>query len=381
MSHSSSIFASRMVLALIPILLAHRIDPASAADSNALAEPVALPTVVVTPTRLPTPESEVGSSITVITDEEIQRKQERTLPDALKDVPGLNVVQTGGPGGTTSVFIRGANSNQTKVFIDGIDATDPATGTFNFEHRFLSVEPLIGPVGKLDLAGIEARAVSGSGPRRTDRQNSPPPTRGHRDRDGRCRPPRYRFLERRRIRRDSRWRRGCASGLWRDRPRPECESAIRSDAACPPATRCRPRPLGVPAGTRRSKRLFGGNCSDSILFVSGGTESSQTLRWKEQDSNLGSLSEYYCSPEPCGVTRITDDTAWPLAQHVCRTAMRACGRAPSSLPPRYCRHLGLHAWRQRFTGSPSSLPFLRMPIFRAAARARFLTECGQVRPG
>ena len=46
------------------------------------------------------------------------------LPDALQDVPGLNVVQTGGPGGTTSVFIRGANSNQTKVFIDGIDATD-----------------------------------------------------------------------------------------------------------------------------------------------------------------------------------------------------------------------------------------------------------------
>jgi vitamin B12 transporter len=86
------------------------------------------------PHRLPTPESEVGSSITVIPSEEIERKQERLLPDALQYVPGLNVVQTGGPGGTTSVFIRGANANQTKVFIDGIDATDPATGTFNFEH-------------------------------------------------------------------------------------------------------------------------------------------------------------------------------------------------------------------------------------------------------
>jgi vitamin B12 transporter len=125
----------RVVLAALSILLVYRSHPASAADSNALGEPVALPTVVVTPTRLPTPESEVGSSVTVITEEEIQRKQERTLPDALKDVPGLNVVQTGGPGGTASVFIRGANSNQTKVFIDGIDATDPATGTFNFEHR------------------------------------------------------------------------------------------------------------------------------------------------------------------------------------------------------------------------------------------------------
>ena len=173
MSRPSAIFASRMVLAVLSILLAHRTDPASAADSNALAEPVALPTVVVTPTRLPTPESEVGSSITVITDEEIQRKQERTLPDALKDVPGLNVVQTGGPGGTTSVFIRGANSNQTKVFIDGIDATDPATGTFNFEHILTwdleRVEVVRGPQSGLygaDAIGgvINIITKKGSGP-------------------------------------------------------------------------------------------------------------------------------------------------------------------------------------------------------------------------
>jgi vitamin B12 transporter len=162
-----------MVLAVLSILLAHRTDPASAADSNALAEPIALPTVVVTPTRLPTPESEVGSSITVITEEEIQRKQERTLPDALKDVPGLNVVQTGGPGGTTSVFIRGANSNQTKVFIDGIDATDPATGTFNFEHVLTwdieRVEVVRGPQSGLygaDAIGgvINIITKKGSGP-------------------------------------------------------------------------------------------------------------------------------------------------------------------------------------------------------------------------
>jgi vitamin B12 transporter len=172
-SRPSAIFASRIVLAVLPILLAHRIDPASADDSNALAEPVALPTVVVTPTRLPTPESEVGSSITVITDEDIQRKQERTLPDALKDVPGLNVVQTGGPGGTTSVFIRGANSNQTKVFIDGIDATDPATGTFNFEHILTwdieRVEVVRGPQSGLygaDAIGgvINIITKKGSGP-------------------------------------------------------------------------------------------------------------------------------------------------------------------------------------------------------------------------
>lgn len=105
-----------------------------AAAQEQPAEGLPLNPVVVTATRVPTPESELGSSVTVITSEEMQRKQERTLPEALADVPGLNVVQIGGPGGTTSVFIRGANSNQTKVLIDGIDATDPATGTFNFEH-------------------------------------------------------------------------------------------------------------------------------------------------------------------------------------------------------------------------------------------------------
>jgi vitamin B12 transporter len=46
----------------------------------------------------------------------------------------VSVVQTGGPGGTTSVFLLGVNANQTKALIDGMHATDPATGTFNFEH-------------------------------------------------------------------------------------------------------------------------------------------------------------------------------------------------------------------------------------------------------
>jgi vitamin B12 transporter len=128
-SLSSILLPSRQALVLLAVLLAYPLE-VSAADEDTSSPPVSLPPIVVTtPTRLPTPESEVGSSITVISSEEIERKQERTLPDALQDVPGLNVVQTGGPGGTTSVFIRSASTNQTKVFIDGIDATDPATGT------------------------------------------------------------------------------------------------------------------------------------------------------------------------------------------------------------------------------------------------------------
>ena len=80
-----------------------------------------LPPIVVSPTTIPTPQNEIASSVTVITAADIERNQYRTVPDALSAVPGLNVVQTGGPGGQTSVFIRGTNSNQVKVLIDGVD--------------------------------------------------------------------------------------------------------------------------------------------------------------------------------------------------------------------------------------------------------------------
>ena len=56
----------------------------------------------------------ISSSTTVITGADIESHQYRTVPDALSLVPGLNIVQTSGPGGQTSVFIRGTNSNHVK---------------------------------------------------------------------------------------------------------------------------------------------------------------------------------------------------------------------------------------------------------------------------
>src|ERR1700722_16932926 len=81
-------------------------------------------TVVVTATRIPTPESHIASSMTVITADDIAAKGLDTLPDVLADAPGLNIVQEGGPGGQTSVFMRGVNSNHVKVLVDGIDVSD-----------------------------------------------------------------------------------------------------------------------------------------------------------------------------------------------------------------------------------------------------------------
>jgi len=132
--------------------------------------------VVVSATRIETPIDQIGSSVTVVTDEEIEKHQERTLPDVLRTVPGLNVVETGGPGGKTSVFMRGSNSNHTKVLIDGVDANDPSQdGVFDFGQVLTAdlarVEVLRGPQSSLygsDALGGVVNLVTkkGEGPPR-----------------------------------------------------------------------------------------------------------------------------------------------------------------------------------------------------------------------
>ena len=114
-----------------------------------------LPTLVVTPTKAPVPLDEVGSSITVITREVIEEQNFQTLPDLLKAVPGLHVVQGGPQGALTSVFTRGSNSNQTLVLLNGRPIGDPSAtnGAFNFAHLPLfnveQVEVLRGPASAL----------------------------------------------------------------------------------------------------------------------------------------------------------------------------------------------------------------------------------------
>ncbi|HTV26874.1 MAG TPA: TonB-dependent receptor [Xanthobacteraceae bacterium] len=133
--------------------------------------------VVVSPTTIPTPSDQSASSTTVITAADIESQQLRTVPDVLSLVPGLNVVQTGGPGGQTSVFMRGTNSNHVKVLIDGIDVSDPSNPNQSFDFGQLltgdiaRIEVLRGPQSGLygsDAIGgvISITTKQGSGPPR-----------------------------------------------------------------------------------------------------------------------------------------------------------------------------------------------------------------------
>jgi vitamin B12 transporter len=110
-----------------------------ARQSNFPAEP--LPgDVVLTPNRAPTLASETGSSLTVITREQIERTGQTMVADVLRGQLGVDVVRSGGPGQVTSVFLRGANSGQTKVLMDGISLNDPSNASRLFDFSTLTVD-------------------------------------------------------------------------------------------------------------------------------------------------------------------------------------------------------------------------------------------------
>jgi vitamin B12 transporter len=145
------------------------------------AEPVIVePSAVsVAPTGLTTPVEQIGSAVTVVTSQEIEAQQRRSANDVLRSVPGVNVVQGGGPGALTSVFIRGTNSNHSKALIDGIDVSDPSGVNRSFNFGLLTtfdldrVEVLRGPQSGLyggDALGgvVVVYTKKGEGPLKVD---------------------------------------------------------------------------------------------------------------------------------------------------------------------------------------------------------------------
>ncbi len=89
--------------------------------------------VVVTATKTETPLSQVGSSVSVITSEDLEDRKTVLVSDVLREVPGVAVNRTGVVGNLTQVRIRGAESNHTLVLIDGMEVNDASRGSeFDF---------------------------------------------------------------------------------------------------------------------------------------------------------------------------------------------------------------------------------------------------------
>src|SRR5437870_1374242 len=88
--------------------------------------------VVVSATRFDIPLDQSPASVSVITSEDIEARQIQRVSDALREPPGLSVVQTGTAGQLTSVFIRGLRSEHTQILLDGIPINQGLQGAFNF---------------------------------------------------------------------------------------------------------------------------------------------------------------------------------------------------------------------------------------------------------
>jgi len=121
---------------------------------------------VVTATRIPSLVETIPAGVTIITRETIEVRGITTLVEALNAVPGVRVVQSGGPGGNASVFVRGTNSDHVLVLRDGIPASDPSTpgGAFNFGTELLAdierIEVVRGPMSSLYGSGAVGGVIN-----------------------------------------------------------------------------------------------------------------------------------------------------------------------------------------------------------------------------
>jgi vitamin B12 transporter len=142
----------------------------TSADGDQLpeAEPV-----VVSATRFDIPLDQSPASVSVIDSQDIDHKQIERVSDALREVPGLAVVQTGTPGQLTSVFMRGLPSQDMQVLLDGIPINQGLAGQFDFANLTTDnverIEVARGPqstiYGPRALAGVvQVFTKQGSGP-------------------------------------------------------------------------------------------------------------------------------------------------------------------------------------------------------------------------
>lgn len=124
---------SQSNLRMIPAiaLFAVTAGPAIAADGVLPGD-----TIVVTGAMTPAPASELGYSLSVLSEQDIVQRQNPVVSDMLRSVPSVSVSRSGGPGQLTQIRMRGAEGNHTLVLIDGVEANEL---NFNGEFDFASL--------------------------------------------------------------------------------------------------------------------------------------------------------------------------------------------------------------------------------------------------
>lgn len=118
-------------------------------SQQAGASELALPTLVVTPGRYAEPLRDVQATTLLIDRQTIERSQARDVGQLLRQHAGIEIGRTGGPGQQTSVFMRGTDSNQTLILLDGVPINPGTIGNAaiqNIDPRYVQrIEVVKGP--------------------------------------------------------------------------------------------------------------------------------------------------------------------------------------------------------------------------------------------
>jgi vitamin B12 transporter len=115
--------------------------------------PAVLDPIVVTASRSPQRLLDLVADVTVIDADEIARGGTQGLVALLSRQPGVEIIQNGGPGATSGIFLRGANAAQTLVLIDGMRVASASSGATALEaipvEQIERIEILRGPASSL----------------------------------------------------------------------------------------------------------------------------------------------------------------------------------------------------------------------------------------
>src|SRR5262247_820300 len=119
----------RLVLSLgLPLALALWLALCAGLVAAQEPPPRDLDPVAVTATKLETRAEQLGASVTVVPGDDVQRYHYETVEDVLRTVPGVDIRRSGSIGKFSNISIRGANSNQVQVLVDGVRVKSPTLG-------------------------------------------------------------------------------------------------------------------------------------------------------------------------------------------------------------------------------------------------------------
>src|SRR5260370_19630202 len=90
--------------------------------------------IVVTATKIEQPLAEIGTTVTVVENGQVEAQKIDRVENVLREVPGVQVTQSGSPGSVTDVSIRGATAAQTLILVDGVEVNAGATGSFDMAN-------------------------------------------------------------------------------------------------------------------------------------------------------------------------------------------------------------------------------------------------------